>query len=127
LRRDAERRMPLFYFHLVARTLVPAETGVSFETAEQALSHAKAMAAELASNELLAGLRHRGRDRGRAAAVRNSVAAIGRKHAAALKHFRNQGTRGRHCRQPLRRSIPVLSARVAEPVIGPLPGPLASA
>lgn len=47
--------MPLFFFHFVAKTLVPAEVGVPFETAEQALSHAREMAAQLASNELLAG------------------------------------------------------------------------
>jgi len=47
--------VPRFYFHFVAKTLVPDEAGVSFPDAEKALRHAQVLASELARNELLAG------------------------------------------------------------------------
>lgn len=47
--------VPRFYFHFVAKTLVPDEAGASFPDAEKALLHAKVLASELAQNELLAG------------------------------------------------------------------------
>ena len=47
--------MPRFYFHFVAKTLVPDEAGSTFPDADKAILHARMMASELAQNDLLAG------------------------------------------------------------------------
>jgi hypothetical protein len=47
--------MPRFYFHFVAKTLVADQTGRTFPDADEAILHARMMASELASNDLLAG------------------------------------------------------------------------
>lgn len=47
--------MPRFYFHFVAKTLVPDDTGATFPDVDGAILHARMMASELAHNDLLAG------------------------------------------------------------------------
>ena len=47
--------MPRFYFHFVAKTLLPDESGSTFPDADKAILHARKMASELARNDLLAG------------------------------------------------------------------------
>lgn len=47
--------MPRFYFHFVAKTLLPDDTGTTFPDADRAILHARMMASELAQNTLLAG------------------------------------------------------------------------
>ena len=47
--------VPRFYFHFVAKTLIPDQAGATFADADKALLHARGMASELARSELLAG------------------------------------------------------------------------
>ncbi len=47
--------MPRFYFHFVAKTLLPDHAGASFPDADKALLHASKLASELAHSDLLAG------------------------------------------------------------------------
>jgi hypothetical protein len=47
--------MPRFYFHFIAKTLLPDDTGTTFPDADRAILHARMMASELAQHTLLAG------------------------------------------------------------------------
>jgi len=47
--------MPRYYFHFVAKTLLPDETGSTFDDADKAILHARKLASELAQSDMLAG------------------------------------------------------------------------
>ena len=47
--------MPIYYFHIVAKSVVLDESGTSFGDARAALGHAKLLASELRHNDDFSG------------------------------------------------------------------------